>query len=115
MIYRSIRNMMAAFMCSCLVSLSFAQATSSKDPSTSSEKKEKKPFKILTSGKKVTVQSNRNIKTVLVWTSSGHRIVEEQELNIYNYSFTTPVKEKIFFLRLELDNGKIYTEKIGVQ
>jgi hypothetical protein len=115
MIYQIIRNVMVAFICSCLVSFSFAQATSSKDPSITLEKTEKKPFRILTDGKKITVQSNRNIKTVLVWTSTGHRIIEQQELNVPNYSFEAPLKEKIFFLRIELDNGKMYTEKVGLQ
>ena len=107
--------MTAVFLCSCLVTLTFAQSNSSKLPATSSEKAAKKPFKILTNGKKVTVQSSSNIKTVLVWTSSGHRIIEQQELNVSSYSFETPAKEKIFFLRIELDNGKMYTEKVGVQ
>ena len=115
MIYRIIRNMTAALLCIFLVSLSFAQSTSSKEPSVISEKIEKKPFKILNNGKKITVQSSKSIKTILVWTSSGNRIIEQQDLNVPSYSFDIPVKEKIFFLRLELDNGKIYTEKVGVQ
>ena len=115
MIYRSIRIITAALFCLTLASFSFAQANSSKIPVTISEKTDKKPFKILSTGKKITIQSNRNIKTILVWTSSGNRIIEQQELNVSNYSFETPAKEKIFFVRLELDNGKMYTEKIGVQ
>jgi hypothetical protein len=113
MMDRIIRNTTVAFLCTLLVSFSFAQATSSKQ--SNKEQTTKKPFKILTNGKKVTVQSSRNIKTVLVWTSTGHRIIEQQELNAPNYSFQTPLKEKIFFLRIELDNGKMYTEKVGVQ
>ena len=114
MIYRSVRNVMVAFICSSLVSFSFAQSTSPKGQSTPSEKTEKKPFKILNNGKKITVQSSKNIKTILVWTSSGNRIIEQQDLNISNYSFDIPLKEKILFLRVELENGKMYTEKIGV-
>lgn len=115
MIYRIIRNMTVALLCIFLVSLSFAQSTSLKEPSVISEKTEKKPFKILNNGKKITVQSSKSIKTILVWTSSGNRIIEQQDLNVPSYSFDIPVKEKIFFLRLELDNGRIYTEKFGVQ
>jgi len=114
MIYRIIRNVMVAFMCTCLASFSFAQTTSPRGQSAISEKTEKKPFKILNNGKKITVQSSKNIKTILVWTSSGHRIIEQQDLNISNYSFDIPAKEKILFLRVELDNGKMYTQKIGV-
>jgi hypothetical protein len=106
---------MVASICSCLVSFSFAQSTSPKGQYTTSEKTEKKPFKILNNGKKITVQSSKNIKTILVWTSSGNRIIEQQEVNVSNYSFEIPTKEKILFLRLELENGKMYIEKIGVQ
>ena len=115
MIYHNIRNMTVALLCIFPVSLSFAQSTSSKEPSIISEKSEKKPFKILNNGKKITVQSSKSIKTILVWTSSGNRIIEQQDLNVSNYTFEMPAKEKIFFLRIELDNGKMYIEKIGVQ
>ena len=115
MIYRIIRNVMEALLCTCLVMVSFGQSTSARGQSTVSEKTAKKPFKILNNGKKITVQSSKNIKTILVWTSSGNRMIEQQELNVANYSFYIPPKEKILFLRLELENGKMYTEKIGVQ
>ena len=75
----------------------------------------RKPFRILTNGKKITVQGTSNISKILVWTSSGYRIVEQTNLNTSNYSFQVPVKENIFFLLLEFTNGKRYTEKIGVK
>lgn len=80
--------------------------------------KEINPFKILTSGKRITVQStqsNNNIKRLLVWTSSGHRIVEQENLDVSSYVFTITVREKIFFLMLEMKNGKRYTEKFGIE
>lgn len=76
---------------------------------------EKKPYKVLTNGKKITIESKTNIKSMLVWTSAGHRMVEQNNLNTPSYSFETSVKEKIYFLMLELVNGKRYTEKIGVK
>ena len=79
------------------------------------EKKVTKPYKILTSGKRITVQSRNNIKRILVWTSSGHRIVEQHELDVPSYNFTIPGEEKIFFLMLETNNGNRYTDKFGVQ
>ena len=79
------------------------------------EKKVIKPYKILTSGKRITVQSRNNIKRILVWTSSGHRIVEQHELDVPSYNFTIPGDEKIFFLMLETNNGNRYTDKFGVQ
>ena len=51
----------------------------------------------------------------MVWTATGHRIVEQHELEINFYSFTVPVNEKIFFLMVEMQDGKRFTEKFGVQ
>lgn len=74
-----------------------------------------KPYKILTNGKQITVQSKQNLKSLIVWTSSGHRIVEEKDLRTTNYSFTVPSKEKIFYLMVETLEGKRFTEKMGVK
>jgi hypothetical protein len=32
-----------------------------------------------------------------------------------SYNFTVPANEKIIFMMLELEAGKRYTEKIGIQ
>ena len=74
-----------------------------------------KPFKVLTNGKQITVQSKQNFKSIMVWTSSGHRIVEEKEVNAANYSFTVPPKEKFVFMMAEMSDGKRFTEKIGIK
>src|SRR5688572_23714442 len=74
-----------------------------------------KPFKILTNGKRITIQSKQNLTSLLVWTASGHRIVEEKELSTNSYSFTIPPKEKVFFLMIETKDGKRFTEKMGVK
>jgi hypothetical protein len=82
------------------------------------EKKEVKAYKILTAGKRITIQSNssnNNLKRVLVWTSTGHRIVEQHNLDVSSYVFNISVKEKIFFLMLEMKSGKRYTEKFGIE
>ena len=55
-----------------------------------------KPFKVLTNGKQITIQSKQNLRSLMVWTASGHRFVEEKELTTNSYSFTVPAKEKIF-------------------
>lgn len=81
-------------------------------------KKSPKPFKILTSGKRITVQSinaNNNLKQILVWTSSGNRIVEQHDLDVPTYAFNIPVNEKIFFVLLEMKDGSRHTEKIGIR
>ena len=89
----------------------FTNAQSITDPS----RKESKPYRILTSGRQVTVKSSKDIKSLMVWTASGHRIVEQREINAPSYSFTVSTNEKIVFLMLELNNERRFTEKIGVQ
>ena len=74
-----------------------------------------KPYKILTNGKQITIQSKQDIRSVMVWTSGGHRIVEQKDVNASTYKFTVPAKEKVLFLMLETTNGKRFTDKIGVQ
>ena len=74
-----------------------------------------KPFKVLTNGKHITIQSKQNLKSLMVWTASGHRFVEEKELTTNSYTFTVPSKEKIFFMMIETAEGKRFTEKMGVK
>lgn len=73
-----------------------------------------KPYKILTNGKQISIQSKQNIKSVLVWTASGHRIVEQKKINALSFSFTITVNEKIFFILVEMTDGNRYTSKLGV-
>lgn len=88
-----------------------SQAQPVYDPSI---KKEAKDYKILTSGKQITIKSTKNINHIMLWSTSGHRVVEQKEINNNSYTFTIPVNQKTFFLMIGLANGKIYTEKIGV-
>src|SRR6266568_4987039 len=60
-------------------------------------KQNSNPFRILTSGKQITIKSSRNIKSIMVWTASGHRIVEQKDLNASSYNFRISVNEKVFF------------------
>lgn len=78
-------------------------------------KKETRPYQVVTSGKQITIKSNRNIQHVMLWTITGHRVVEQREINSSSYTFIIPINEKIFFLMVGLEGGKIYTEKIGLQ
>ena len=77
--------------------------------------KNSKPFRILTSGKLVTIKSTKTIKNVMVWTSGGNRIIEDKNVNASSYNFRITVNEKIFFIMVQLMDGKTYSEKIGVQ
>ena len=74
-----------------------------------------KPYRILTTGKMVTVKSTKNIKSIMVWTSGGNRIIEDKKVNSTNYNFRITVNEKIFFLRVQLADGQTYSDKIGIQ
>ena len=77
--------------------------------------KESKPYKILTSGRQITIKSSKNIQHVMVWTTSGYRIVEQKGINNNSFVINIPVNQKTFFLMIGLSDGKIYTEKIGIQ
>jgi hypothetical protein len=79
------------------------------------EQKEAKPYKILTSGKQITIKSTKAIKHVMLWTTGGNRVVEQKEINNNSYTFTIPVNQKTFFLMIGLEGGKIYTEKVGLR
>lgn len=93
------------------LSLSFATIA---QPEFDPGKKENKPYKIQTSGKQITVRSTRNIKNIMVWTSTGHRIVEQKDLNATVFSFNANLKEKVFFVMIQYEGQKPYTEKIGL-
>lgn len=110
MMVLSVRRLLAAAALS--VSFFVSQAQPAADPSI---KKETRPYKVLNTGKQITIKSSRNIQHVMLWTNNGHRVVEQREINADSYTFTIPINEKIFFLMLGLEGGKIYTEKIGIQ
>lgn len=73
-----------------------------------------KPYKVLTAGKRITVQSKTDISKIMVWTAKGHRFIEENNVNASTYSFNVTIKEKFLYMMLELRDGRRYTEKIGL-
>lgn len=79
------------------------------------DSKENKPYKVLTSGKQITIKSTKNINHVMLWTTGGNRVVEQKEINNSSFTFTIPVNQKTFYLMIGLVGGKVYTEKIGIQ
>jgi hypothetical protein len=78
-------------------------------------KKETKPYKILTAGRQLTIKSIKTIDHVMLWTTGGNRVVEQKGINSTSFNITIPVNRNTFYLMIGLANGKIYTEKIGVQ
>lgn len=73
-----------------------------------------KPYKIQIAGKQLTIKSNQPIQQVMVWTTEGHRVVEQKNINNNFFMIELPVYRKVFYLLIGLTNTKIYTEKIGV-
>jgi Na+-transporting NADH:ubiquinone oxidoreductase subunit NqrA len=112
--WKSIQRLLALLSLSLFINAADAQpATNSFERSF---KKESKPFKILTSGKQITVKSTKDIKTIMVWTATGHRIVEQTLVNASSYTFNVSgSRERIFFVMVQYEGQKPVTEKFGVE
>ena len=109
MMYPATRRFLAIIIFTLLSLLSVAQSGNEQ------ASKETKPYRILTSGKQVTVKSNKDIKSIMVWTSSGHRIIEQRGVSAGSYVFNVSnTGQRIFFIMLQYA-AKTYTEKIGVE
>jgi len=78
-------------------------------------KKEAKPYKVLTAGRHLTIKSNKAISHVMLWTTGGDRVIEQKDINSNTYTVDIPISRKAFFLMVGMANGKVYTEKIGIQ
>lgn len=79
-----------------------------------SSKKDTKPYRVITSGRQLTIKSNKTINNIMVWTTDGNRVVEQKNINNNSFTIDIPVYRKAFYLMIGLTNGKIYTEKIGI-
>jgi hypothetical protein len=84
--------------------ISFGQA-SKNDP---------KPYKLLSSGRQITIKSSKNIRHVMLWTTGGNRVAEQKEINASQYVLDITVPQKTFFLMIAMSDGKVFTEKIGI-
>ena len=102
---RSVGRLMAMLLLSVLFLAGEAQPV----------KKETKPYKVLTAGRQLTIKSTKNIQHIMLWTTGGDRVIEQRNINSNSYSVNIPISRKAFFLMIGLANGKVYTEKIGVQ
>ncbi|PZR29712.1 MAG: hypothetical protein DI535_00980 [Citrobacter freundii] len=74
-----------------------------------------KPYRIQTSGKQITIKSTKDIRNVMVWSAGGNRIVEQKDINADSYTFRLTVNEKILFIRIQLTDGKVYSERLGIR
>jgi hypothetical protein len=100
------QKLLAIVFLTFLVSRAQAQSTPAGDGT--------KPYKIFTAGKQITIKSIKGIKQVMLWTTGGNRVIEQKEINNDSYVMNVPVNQKTFFLMIGLNDGKIYTEKIGL-
>lgn len=73
-----------------------------------------KPFKILSNGRQITIDSKQPLKSIVGWTAGGHRFVEEKNMKTLSFTFFLPPKEKFFFVMIITTSGKQFTEKIGI-
>jgi len=114
MTYLTLRKCAAAILFASISGISLAQDPGPKSKS-ATEVSTTKPFRILTSGQRISIQSNKNISNVIAWTASGNRFVEQTNIQASSYNFVVPSKEKYVFVMVQLEGGKRYTEKIGVR
>lgn len=77
-------------------------------------KKEIKPYKLYTSGKQLRIASTQTLKEVMIWTTDGHRVVEQKQINNNTVAMSIPINRNYFFVMIGLANGKIYTEKLAL-
>lgn len=98
-----------------IVSLSLMVFVSHAQFAAEDSAKKQKPYKLVTAGKQITIKSIKGIKHVMLWTTGGNRVVEQKEINNNSYILDIPLSQKTFFLMIGLNDGKIYTEKIGIQ
>ena len=114
---QTFKCLMAAFAVFVITGLPVvAQSEPGANSNSISVKKDPLPYKVLNSGRQLTFKANRNIRSLMIWTASGNRVLEQQDINEANYSYTIPtsVNERIFFVMIVLDNGKVYTRKVGI-
>lgn len=74
-----------------------------------------KPYKVLTSGRQLTINSDKKIHHIMLWTTNGDRVVEQKNINETNYTIRVPINRNAFFIMVGMADGKVYTEKIGIQ
>ncbi len=105
------KHILIALMCLAIYLPSFTQGSKA----TVKVETAAKPYKLITSGTNVTIRSTTAIKSILVWTAEGKRIVEEKEINATNYNFRLTANARYFFIRIQMKDGKSFSEKIGTR
>ncbi|MBK6936516.1 MAG: hypothetical protein IPH18_06250 [Chitinophagaceae bacterium] len=73
-----------------------------------------RPYKISNYGRQFIVKSTKNIQHIMIWTTDGHRVVEQKDINSKEAKVEIPVYRKAYFILIYMADGKSYSEKIGV-
>lgn len=76
--------------------------------------KKNSPYRISAAGKQITIRANKSIRHVMLWTTDGNRVAEHKDINATTFTLDANINRKTFFLMIGLNDGKVYTEKIGL-
>ena len=109
--FRHLLNRISLFCLALFLALSCLAQTK---PASSGEKDRPRPYKILTNGKQITIQSAGELESVMVWTAGGHRMLEDRAIHKKEYRFNLTVVTRIYFIMIRMKDGKTYSEKMGV-
>lgn len=102
--------MQSVYRLMALVALCFSfQITGAQPP-----KKDSKPYKVLSSGRQITIRSTRPMKNIMIWTIDGHRVVEQKGINELQVRLEIPVQRNACYLMIEMTGGKVFTERVGL-
>lgn len=91
-----------------------AQQTASYKWPVAENRSKVKPYRLLTTGRQITIRSKVELASVMVWTSGGHRVFEQKDLERDEIEIQLTVPSRVYFIMIRLKNGESYSEKIGL-
>lgn len=109
-----IRLLLTFFVFTTFTMAGFSQKPSPKTIAENSVSRAKKPFKILTSGRTITIKSTNNLKNIMIWTSQGNRVVEQKDIRQTQFTYNATISENVFFILVEMESGERFTERVGI-
>lgn len=109
-----IRVLFILFLLQVLAQDGFSQKNNGTPVSKTQTSLSKKPYKILTSGRSITIKSSSNLKNLMIWTSQGNRVVEQKEIRQPQFTYNATIRENVFFILIEMESGERFTERVGI-
>lgn len=109
-----IRLLLTFFVLTIFAMTGFSQKASPKTIAENNVSRAKKPFKVLTNGRTITIKSTTNLKNIMIWTSQGNRVVEQKDIRQTQFTYNATIRENVFFILVEMENGGRYTERVGI-